>query len=184
MKKNLHIIDTILPAFVFVGMSLLLLVLSMQSNAIQQQISALINFIFTLNNITSVILPFLLFVFFFLTIKISLSIFNLSIENRVLYEVIGYSFIPMLFYDFLFAINFVIFTNHISVTTQEEFFKIKYMFGLTILDFQRISLIVWLITLIVMIILLKKKTGFSYIISSISVLLPIVLVFLFKLILS
>lgn len=174
-------IDFTLPLLILLLMSSLSLIITIQANDLQSSISSYLSFVFTLNNLTSIILPFMLFAFFFISIKTTISIFDDSIETLRLYKIICYSFVPLLIHIAFSTINFLSFLKGVSFTSIEELYEIEYYFGLTLKDIQNISLIAWACVAICMIVLLKILGKKSIINSSIYVFLPIIIVLLFKL---
>ena len=170
--KTKKIIDNIVSLFIIGLISALSLIITNQANDLEASMSSSLSFVFTLNLLTSVLLPFILFVFFFLTIKISLSILENNIDSALLYRIICYSFIPLLLYVSFYAFNFIKYTKDITLESIEDFYKIKYLFGLTIYDFQKLSFVIWLLVFICLIFLLVNKGKIPVFKSVISVLIP------------
>ena len=178
--KTEKILSNIIPLLILILISTFSLIVSYQANHLQADLTAYMSFVFTLNNVTYTLFPFILFTFFFLTIKISLSIFENKINSNSLYKIICYSFIPLLLHIIFYTFNFIEYTKDLTLKSDNDFYKIKYAFGLTTFDFEKLSLLAWAFVFISMIYLLHKKEKIPFINSSISVLAPSLIVLFMK----
>jgi len=81
-----------------------------------------------------------------------------KIRKPILFNIIGISYIPMLIYQYVFWYNIIAYCSTSNIKSIDSFINTKFMYGLTLKDFEFINLICWgLLYLIPIITLIYKE---------------------------
>jgi len=184
MYRLINFVERFMHYFIIIALSLMFLAISYQANDIQKQLSQqsnyLFDFFYTANNFVAFSIPIFAFVFFFITTKIMLMIFDINMENGLLSKIIGNSFIGLFFSISFYAMNIYLYFDNIFVKTIKDVERIKFLFGLTFKSFEQINIFGWLCIYILMTYQIFKYTKINILKSIIIIATPSLTVYLIK----
>lgn len=148
------------------------------ANSLQLQLSGVddlaagYKLMFKISSTFSAFIPILIVGFLFFTSDLCLNtIFDDGISHSSLFSVIGYAFIPMVIYLYVFWGNLIYFSARANIVNVNDFMSMTMMFGLTLDEFGHISTACWAIIYLAMILYLYFK-NINLIHAIVSTLLP------------
>ena len=114
--------------------------------------------LFKISSTMAAMIPLILCLFIYSSTEMILNnLFCEKIEKTLLFNIIGISYIPMLIYQYVLWYNIVTYCSTSNIKSIDTFVNMKFMYGLTLKDFEYVNLICWgLIYLIPIIILIYK----------------------------
>ena len=128
-----------------------------------------------ISKITSALVPVLVALFMIITTTVMLNdVFEKQVPLKLIFQIVGFSYIPMLLYYYFFWINLIQYCNISNVKSTDDFMNMKFMFNMDLSDFSFINSMCWIYMFIYIIYsLIKHKTGITK--GCISALLPSVI---------
>lgn len=130
-----------------------------------------------ISSIMGALIPIVVFMFIYGTTQIMVNIiFEHKINKVDIFFIAGISFSPFLIYQYFLWYNLIEYANSSVIKKAEDFYNIKYAFGLSFNDLNFIGTICWVILYLIMIVMLYRKMN-SIIKTVTSVLTPSLMVF-------
>ena len=164
MSQFNNLIDKILPHIIVLLISTLFLLVSIEANELQKQISGssgFLNFLYSTNNFVAFLIPILAYAFFIITTKFMFLIFDVEPSEISVHYIVSYSFIPLLIFMLFYLANLIFFQKEMIIESIEDVQRIEFIFNLKFEDFKIISLIGWLMVYVLLIIQLIKNMKIS-----------------------
>lgn len=145
----------------------------------------IVSFIIKMNNFTSLILPLLLFVFYFLSSKLMLNIFDIKIKSRELMNTISFGFIPiivsLIFTCIIIYVNAAKLNN---ISSYEDIGRVPLFYNFNLNDFKLLNDSLWVFFYLITLIIYNEKYRIS-IKNSIAISLsPTIIILIFKILFS
>ena len=175
--------DKLIPHIIIILISTLFLLVSIEANELQKQISGssgFLNFLYSTNNFVAFLIPILVFTFFIITTKFMFLILDIEPGENSIHHLISYSFVPLLIFMLFYLTNLIFFQKERTIESIEDVQKIEFIFNLKFEDFKIISLMGWSLVYILLIVQLIQKMKVSIGNSILIVLLPSIIVLLLK----
>lgn len=114
--------------------------------------------LFGISKITSAFVPIVITCFIGITITIILNdIFEDHISNKKVFQIVGFSYIPMLLYYYFFWINLIQYCNTTNIKSKDDFINMKFMFSMQLSDFSLINILCWIYLYIFIICSLRRN---------------------------
>lgn len=180
-----HKMDKYFWLFVVLLSSFFYLIVSMQANELQSQISstsAFLKFLYATNNIVAFCIPIIVFVFFLSTIRIMLQLFEskqkVDFKEIDIRELVAYSLIPHLIFMIFYAFILVFFDIEISGIENLE--SAKLAFGIDFFFIRKLSYLSWILVYVILFFLLFLRLRLSFVNSLTIVIVPSLIVYLFR----
>lgn len=177
-------INKIIPFLILLALSGQYLLLSMELNDIFTLIVGdqltIFGLVKSLNNLVYSLIPVLFFAYIYITTKIMLSVFEITINNNTLASIILFGMSVPLIGICFYTINFMFYRTG-EVSSSADIQNLSFLFGLHIADFKLINDLCWVMLYVILFLFLCIKEKISILKSVAICASPSILVFLFNL---
>lgn len=101
--------------------------------------------LFGISKITSALVPVVISFFIVITTSIMLNdVFDKHVSPKMIIQIVGFSYIPMVLYYYFFWINLIQYGSINSIKIVDDFTNMEFIFGMHLSDFSLINLLCWL----------------------------------------
>ena len=159
MNKYIKLFSAV--GIVFLSSACYFFITKYANDILIEQFNNLSHFYNIFSNISSLmgaLIPIIVFLFLYETTQIMVNIiFEFHIEKAEIFFITGISFSPFLVFQYFLWYNLIVFTNSSVISNAEDFYDIKYIFGLSFYDLNFIGTICWVLLFSIMIVMVHKK---------------------------
>ncbi|MEM5708432.1 hypothetical protein AAC907_12150 [Elizabethkingia meningoseptica] len=182
MSQCNYKIEKIFPFIILFFLCIFYLLVSIIANRMQVRIygeNTFFKFLNVANNIVSISIPLLAFIFFVITIKIMAVLLSIEPIDKINYiTVVSYGFIPLTIFMAVYFFNLSKYETFFGGMDKIKDFKM--MFGLTLYDFQLAGYFFWALIYLIMLFYLILEVKISAIKSLALVFVPTLVLVLFR----